>query len=254
MNLSNVAVAEDLMLLEEAEFDPSEIISAYTENESIYYKYQTTNNVLSDISVSRVEDDIVMEIYEGDLHDTLTFCKDGTILFNGKEPTITTYDENGNIISEIGPNRAGSPNTYQYDENPFGGLNPRDYNKHESTKYTSIDTEEKIVKMTVAAIQVALKSINKIMFGAGAAVLNAVLSYMFEEASETIHSKALIYAPDSNSIGVRWLKYVNDDMAGYEIYDYRNELYYYSCEVSAGYAPIDQFCGLSTFYERVTIF
>lgn len=104
--------------------------------------------------------DIVMDVYDGDLHDTITKTSDGKLLLDGKEVVVESnteivteesYNEDVSVASQYG---RGSV----YRTTPYKGK-AADYTKYVKTiKKASVTADKLIRKMTISAITIILKN------------------------------------------------------------------------------------------------
>lgn len=104
--------------------------------------------------------DIVMDVYDGDLHDAITKTADGKLLLDGKEVVVESnteviagesFNEDVSVASQYG---RGSV----YRTTPYKGK-AADYTKYVKTiKKASVKSDKVIRKMTISAISIILKN------------------------------------------------------------------------------------------------
>lgn len=104
--------------------------------------------------------DIVMDVYDGNLHDTITKTSDGKLLLDGKEVVVESntevieeesFNEDVSVASQYG---RGSV----YRTTPYKGK-AADYTKKVKTiKTASVKADKVIRKMTISAISIILKN------------------------------------------------------------------------------------------------
>ena len=79
-------IAEDLMLLRSVGTSVKGIESFSVEDGRIVYRKQLAPEVENLLAVERESDgSVVVDYWEGDLHDVLTYKPNGDVLLNGKE-------------------------------------------------------------------------------------------------------------------------------------------------------------------------
>ncbi len=82
-------IAEDLMLFRSVDIDTYEFTEFSVDNWIIvYHDPISTGESLLSIEQKR-NGDVVIDIWEGDLHDQVTYKSNGDVLLNGKKMTVT---------------------------------------------------------------------------------------------------------------------------------------------------------------------
>lgn len=82
-------IAEDLMLFRSVDIDTYEFTEFSVDNGIIvYHDPISTGESLLSIEQKR-NGDVVIDIWEGDLHDQVTYKSNGDVLLNGKKMTVT---------------------------------------------------------------------------------------------------------------------------------------------------------------------
>lgn len=83
-------IAEDLMLFRSVDIDTYEFTEFSVDNGIIvYHDPISTGESLLSIEQKR-SGDVVIDIWEGDLHDQVTYKSNGDVLLNGKKMTVTS--------------------------------------------------------------------------------------------------------------------------------------------------------------------
>ena len=83
-------IAEDLMLFRSVDIDTYEFTEFSVDNGIIVYRDPiSTGESLLSIEQKR-NGDVVIDIWEGDLHDQVTYKSNGDVLLNGKKMTATS--------------------------------------------------------------------------------------------------------------------------------------------------------------------
>ena len=83
-------IAEDLMLFRSVDIDTYEFTEFSVDNGIIvYHDPISTGESLLSIEQKR-NGDVVIDIWEGDLHDQVTYKSNGDVLLNGKKMTVTS--------------------------------------------------------------------------------------------------------------------------------------------------------------------
>ena len=83
-------IAEDLMLFRSVDIDTYEFTEFSVDNGIIvYHDPISTGELLLSIEQKR-NGDVVIDIWEGDLHDQVTYKSNGDVLLNGKKMTVTS--------------------------------------------------------------------------------------------------------------------------------------------------------------------
>lgn len=83
-------IAEDLMLFRSVDIDTYEFTEFSVDNGIIvYHDPISTGELLLSIEQKR-NGDVVIDIWEGDLHDQVTCKSNGDVLLNGKKMTVTS--------------------------------------------------------------------------------------------------------------------------------------------------------------------
>lgn len=83
-------IAEDLMLFRSVDIDTYEFTELSVDNGIIvYHDPISAGESLLSIEQKR-NGDVVIDIWEGDLHDQVTYKSNGDVLLNGKKMTVTS--------------------------------------------------------------------------------------------------------------------------------------------------------------------
>lgn len=83
-------IAEDLMLFRSVDIDTYEFTEFSVDNGIIvYHDPISTGESLLSIEQKR-NGDVVIDIWEGDLHDQVTYKSNGDVLLNGEKMTVTS--------------------------------------------------------------------------------------------------------------------------------------------------------------------
>lgn len=83
-------IAEDLMLFRSVDIDTYEFTEFSVDNGIIvYHDPISAGESLLSIEQKR-NGDVVIDIWEGDLHDQVTYKSNGDVLLNGKKMTVTS--------------------------------------------------------------------------------------------------------------------------------------------------------------------
>ena len=78
-------VARDIMLLRSVGMYTGDLLDFTVEDGRIIYREQTTPEIETLLTVEQDGGDVIVECWEGDIHDVITYKSNGDILLNGNK-------------------------------------------------------------------------------------------------------------------------------------------------------------------------
>lgn len=198
-------VLQDEKLFREMSVDLDKItLEKASATSPFVYKIDYEDGIIETAEIRKASNgDIVMDVYDGDLHDTITKTSDGKLLLDGKEVVV---ESNTEVIEEEGFNEDVSVASQYgrgsvYRTTPYKGK-AADYTKKVKTiKKASVTADKLIRNMTITAIATVLeKSIQP-------CVPLTLSVKVLSEAAKKVKPAAERNAPNSKCLSYKLVKY-----------------------------------------------
>ena len=247
-------VESGLAVLEQVNVPIESIFNVSSYNGKAIYHRAITEDIVNYLTVSEsINGDIVVDYYEDELHDTLTYCADGGILLNGN-PVVVTYTDEEGVVYEQPLVARDNPNDF-YSEGPCPGTSAGDYTVLDKTRYGNLKLEQLIIDTVTGVLcDLLTEAIESRLPGLGGFVVSTVVENVFNALCSNIKTEALRMAPDSDSVGYKVNYYTTEALVAPLCYSYRHDFYFYLCPVSSSYLPYDMYVGMRQIYHQFTLF
>ena len=246
-------VKEELAALEQVSIPIESLFDVSLYNGEIVYHRTVYEDVVNYITVDESSNgDVIVDYYEGELHDTITYCLDGSILLNG-EPVVVTMSDGDSTYEQHLATRSSLNDTYS--TTPFSGTQSGDYTVLDKIKYGNLKLQQKIIETVTSALcDLLTRAIEKVLPDFEGFVASSVVKTIFNALCSNIKTEAQRMATNSNAVGYKVVYMTTDFLVAPLCYCYRHDFDFYLCEVNANYLPSNMHCGSRSIYHQFTLF
>ena len=255
--LSDIQVAEvesGLAAMEQVNVPIGRIFNVSSCDGKVVYHRQVTEDIINYLTVDEsANGDVVVDYYEGDLHDTVTYCADGTILLNGHPVIITYTNEDGTTYDEPLVTRNSLNDVYT--EGPCSGTKASDYTVFDKTRYGNLQLEQQIIDIVTSTLcDLLTNAIEDVLTGFVGFATSTVVGEIFDLLCSNIKTKAQRIAPTSDAIGYKVDYYTTENLIAPLCYCYRHDFDFYLCPVKSDHLPDDMYVGARSVYHLFTLY